>query len=160
MHHMFHGTTADNANAILLAGEFAIGTHFDHHMEGALKMGGDYIFEICLDEKPTEYWEWRCPEPLSTDCVRMLISTNPSVIWHNQDCEKKCTEGFISTIFDDGVVCCEECGGHGQEEYYPPLMRRRDIKKVTSCAKCGGYGACTTDGSDVCTHRIYPEETE
>ena len=145
MHAMFHGTTSDNANSILQQGHFMCGTYFGHHMEDALKMGGDYIFEIALDESPTEDWEWRCPYPLSTDVVRMVIVMNPSVVWHNLKCEERWSEEFRRQEWNDDVVRCDACSGRGQREYYPPLMRRHAIKSVTVCEKCGGHGVVTTD---------------
>jgi len=154
MHLMYHGTTAKNANAILRDGNFHTGTHFAHHMEDALNMGGDYVFSVRFDEKPTEYWEWRCPEPIPTSRVRVVVALNPSLVWHNIDCERAVNRAILAERYDDGVEFCGDCDGTGQLEYYPPLMRWRDTEKVTPCEKCGGYGVYTIDGSDIYEHKI------
>jgi len=152
MHLMFHGTSLENAERILASGEFAVGTHFGHHMEECLKMGGACIFEVVFDEKPTDYWEYRCPEPIPTSQVRLLINVEPTVLWHNLNCEREVTKSMLLEMHD-GVEFCEECDGRGQEEYYPPLTRWNEMQKVTACGKCNGHGVHTTDGSDIYEHK-------
>ena len=65
----FHGTTKENAKVILADG-FKAGTFFGKHLEDALHMGGDYIFEVWFDQYPTGCWEYVACERVPPEQIR------------------------------------------------------------------------------------------
>ena len=147
----FHGTTKENAELIKQNG-FQVGTYFGKHLEDAIHMGGGYVFEVLFEENPTEYWEYRNGEVIPPLQIRSLIFYNPELVWHNRDGERRVKIALVREQYDDQTRMCEECDGRGQEEYYPPLVRWRNIMKVTSCKVCNGHGVVYENGEHPYEH--------
>ncbi len=136
---LFHGTTKENAKIILKEG-FKVGTYFGRHLEDALHMGGNYIFEVLFEEDTGDYWEIRNGERIPTNRIRYHYLLKPNLIWHNKECEKRIKEIHSKEDYGPKAVVCDYCDGRGQEEYYPPFTYWRNMNKVTICKNCGGRG--------------------
>lgn len=154
---MYHGTSEENAKIILKDG-FLAGTYFATHLEDALHMGGDYIFEVYFEEKPTAYWEFITPENIPTLKIRSYYRLYPELLWHNKECEREIRKQAIKEEYDDTVIFCEECDGIGQMEYFPPFKRWRGREKITSCKKCNGHGCYNVDLEHVYDHKKFKGE--
>ena len=164
----FHGTTKEASEVILKKG-FTAGTYFGQHLEDALHMGGEYIFEVWFDETffatsrafpmNRNYWQWITPDPIGVDQIRSVYRLEPTMIFDNQECHFRIKRSHVKEDHDDMVVVCMPCLGRGQEEYYHPFVRWRDMGgehpggtgglPITICKVCNGHGALTTDGSDI-----------
>lgn len=138
----FHGTTKENAKVILADG-FKVGTFFGQHLEDALHMGGDYIFEVWFDEKPTDYWEYVARERIPPERIRYLYSIVPTLLHENPTLERHIKGTHLREDHPDHpeFTVCATCDGRGQMEHYPPFARWRDREKITACPDCGGYGS-------------------
>lgn len=135
---MYHGTIAENAENILKDG-FNAGTFFSKHLEDALHMGGDYIFEVYFAESPTEYWEYITDKSVPSSNIRSHYKFQISLLWDNEECSNKISRRLVEERDDDSVFC-EACNGKGQKEYYPPFTRWTGNEKITFCEECGGFG--------------------
>jgi len=136
---LYHGTPVENVDRILKLG-FSKGTYFARHLEDAIRMGGDHVFEIWMKEDPSRCWEWICPEPIPPDRILTLIDYNPRLVHWNRE-EQVTVRKDILTQENPDWTLCEECKGRGQLEEYPPLTRSRKRDKVTLCSRCNGHGS-------------------
>ncbi len=73
----YHGTSPENARAILDSGAFRENTWFAYKKWVSLKFGGPIVFVVKLDRAgfrnidvgPMAAWQFHLREPLSTDVV-------------------------------------------------------------------------------------------
>lgn len=74
----YHGTTPENAKAILADGFFRKGTWFAYHKAESIKFGGPVVFTVELEpsgfkgeDSGSAYdgWQFHLRDPLSTDVV-------------------------------------------------------------------------------------------
>lgn len=151
----FHGTTKSASDIIVQEG-FQAGTYFARHLEDALHMGGEYIFEVWFGADPSADWQWVTPEPVSADQIMSVYRLEPTVIFDSQECRLRVATQLLREKYGRGSVgVCAPCQGRGQEEYYKPFVRWRgagDELPATACKVCKGHGAVTTDGSDILDH--------
>lgn len=73
----YHGTNKEHALSIITNG-FAVGTHFAHHLEEALELGGSWVFRLRMDEKPLN-WQWVSSEHIPPEKIDRLTQFQPIV---------------------------------------------------------------------------------
>ncbi len=73
----YHGTNKTNARKIIEQG-FTVGTHFAHHLEEALELGGSWVFRIKMEDKPIN-WQWLNKEHIPTERIDRLTHFRPVV---------------------------------------------------------------------------------
>jgi hypothetical protein len=155
---MFHGTTEEAAKQILKSG-FLTNTYFAYHLEETIMMGGEWVFEVLFDEKPTEYWEYISREPIGLERIVSLVHYDPVIAFENKDAQMEYRKKTLKQNWDDGVKLCEHCRGKGEMEDHPMYTRWRDNKKITVCPKCAGHGVVVVSGdSDIYAHQVYEGE--
>jgi len=136
----FHGTIEENVESILREG-FRIGTYFGRHLEDAIHMGGEWVFEVFFEKDPGPSWQAcnfdRVVPP--TD-IHSLIRYEPTLLHWNETIPPRLKAAYYLRE-GNGHTVCPTCEGRGQLESYPPLTRWRDMKKITVCEDCGGYGS-------------------
>jgi len=141
----YHGTTQENADAILASGFFKQGTFFADNMGSALHYGGDCIFEVFFPVAPSTYWEWVCPKPLLVKgFVRLLFRAIPEVLYRGLDAEMADRQQDL-LLRNPGKQVCVACCGRGQVEDPPPFVRWRDNRPCTTCNTCRGHGYVPSD---------------
>lgn len=156
---MFHGTTEESAKQILEKG-FLANTYFAYHLEETIMMGGEWVFEVLFDEKPTEYWEYISRVDIGPERIVSLVNYSPDIVFENKEAQKEYRrKGTIKRNWDDGVELCEHCDGKGEMEDHPMYTRWRDNRKITVCPKCRGKGVVVISGNpDICYHQKYDGE--
>ena len=70
----YHGTSPENARAIMESGAFRVGTWFADEKADAIKFGGLVVFTVELDPKGfkngnPDDWQFHLRDPLSVDVV-------------------------------------------------------------------------------------------
>ncbi len=149
----FHGTTKENVDIILKTG-FKAGTYFGKHLEDAIHMGGDCVFEVLFEESPTDYWEYISSEVIPASKIRSLINYSPEVLFHSNRVDFEIKKLHTKEDYDESVTVCLLCNGRGQMENYLPLTRWRDREKITACSACNGHGVICQDGGHPHEHKI------
>jgi hypothetical protein len=136
----FHGTIEENVESILQEG-FRIGTYFARHLENAIHMGGEYVFEVFFEKDPGSGWQaCNFDEIVSPSDIHSLILYEPTLLHWNQNVPPRLAAARFEREHPGDTVC-KTCEGRGQLESYPPLTRWRDMKKITVCEDCGGEGS-------------------
>lgn len=90
----FHGTNKVNALSILKTG-FNVGTYFSFNLEDALALGGNYVFEVALDQalaSPDVTWQFHTLIHIPADRIVACSVIQQETIYNNPDLRREVFE--------------------------------------------------------------------
>ena len=141
--YIYHGTNKINAMSILKTG-FKAGTYFSPYLGTALNQGGEYVFEVWLDEElDKDCWQFQIEEDWPISRIAALVHYSAELLYVNDNVNVR--ESWQKET-------CEACNGAGEiyrntaeanaVSYLPKTHFLHMQGKLNSvlCKECNGYG--------------------